>query len=67
MEWTCDYGDGRLYRNVTIAELLDGRAVRVTDYRGEPTATPPWRRSLTAHLDMPDDGIWKDNAHLGHH
>ncbi|MEY2231519.1 hypothetical protein [Streptomyces sp. BF23-19] len=66
-EWTCDYGDGRLYRNVTIAELGDGRAVRVTDYWGEPTSTPPWRRPLTARLDMPGDGIWKDHDHLGHH
>ncbi len=24
VEWTCDYGDGRLYRNVTIGELEDG-------------------------------------------
>ena len=39
VEWTCDYGDGRLYRNVTIAELEDGRAVRVTDYWGEPVDT----------------------------
>jgi hypothetical protein len=31
VEWTCDYGDGRLYRNVTIGELEEGRAVRVTD------------------------------------
>ena len=31
VEWTCDYGDGRLYRNVTIGELEDGRAIRVTD------------------------------------
>jgi hypothetical protein len=38
-EWTCDYGDGRLFRNVTIGELEDGRAVRVTDYWGEPTDT----------------------------
>jgi hypothetical protein len=35
--------DGRLYRNVTIGELRDGRAVRVTDYWGEPTSTPQWR------------------------
>src|SRR5215207_9568430 len=47
VEWTCDYGDGRLYRNVTIGELEDGRAVRVTDYWGEPTSTPEWRRPLT--------------------
>ncbi|MFD0268636.1 nuclear transport factor 2 family protein [Streptomyces sp. NPDC127106] len=67
VEWTCDYGDGRLYRNVTIAELREGRAVRVTDYWGEPTTTPPWRLPLTARLDMPGDGIWKDHRHLGHH
>ncbi|MGW1638327.1 hypothetical protein [Streptomyces lavendulae] len=67
VEWTCDYGDGRLFRNVTIAELRNGRAVRVTDYWGEPTSTPPWRRPLTARLDMPGDGIWKDHDHLSHH
>src|SRR3954469_20339827 len=50
VEWTCDYGNGRLYRNVTICELEDGRAVRVTDYWGEPTSTPEWRRSLTDPL-----------------
>ena len=26
VEWTCNYGDGRLYRNVTIGELEDGRS-----------------------------------------
>src|SRR3954469_11475302 len=52
VEWTADYGDGRLYRNVTIAELKDGHAIRVTDYWGEPTSTPEWRRSQTARLDM---------------
>ncbi len=67
VEWTCNYGDGRLYRNVTIGELEDGRAIRVTDYWGEPTDTPAWRRPLTARLDMPADGIWPDNEHLAHH
>jgi hypothetical protein len=67
VEWTCDYGDGRLYRNVTIGELEDGRAIRVTDYWGEPTSTPEWRRSLTERLDMPGDGTWPDAAHLAHH
>jgi len=67
VEWTCDYGDGRLYRNVTIAELEDGRAVRVTDYWGEPTPTPEWRQSLTDRLDMPGDGTWPDADHLAHH
>jgi hypothetical protein len=67
VEWTCNYGDGRLYRNVTIGELENGEAVRVTDYWGEPTDTPLWRVPLTDRLDMPGDGIWKDNDHLSHH
>jgi hypothetical protein len=67
VEWTCNYGDGRLYRNVTIAELRDGAAHRITDYWGEPTTTPEWRRSTTERLDMPADGIWKDDDHLTHH
>jgi hypothetical protein len=67
VEWTCNYGDGRLYRNVTIGEVRDGKAFRVTDYWGEPTTTPDWRKPLTDTLDMPGDGIWPDNAHLGHY
>ena len=67
VEWTCDYGDGRLYRNVTIGELEEGRAVRVTDYWGEPTPTPEWRRRLTDRLDMLGDGSWPDAERLAHH
>ncbi len=66
VEWTCDYGDGRLYRNVTIGELEGGRAVKVTDYWGEPTTTPEWRRAVTSSLAMPADGIWPDGEHLTH-
>ena len=67
VEWTANYGDGRLYRNVTIGELQDGHAARVTDYWGEPTETPEWRRPVTDKLDMPGDGIWPDAEHLGHY
>jgi hypothetical protein len=67
VEWTCNYGDGRLFRNVSIAEILDGQDVTVTDYWGEPTTTPDWRRPLTDRLDMPGDGIWKDIDHLAHY
>jgi len=67
VEWTANYGDGRLYRNVTIGELQNGKAARVTDYWGEPTDTPEWRRPMTDKLDMPGDGIWPDAQHLGHH
>jgi hypothetical protein len=67
VEWTCNYGDGRLYRNVTIGEIANGEAVRVTDYWGEPTETPAWRRPLTDRLEMPGDrGIWPDDEQLGH-
>jgi hypothetical protein len=67
VEWTCNYGDGRLYRNVTIGELEDGEAVRVTDYWGEPTTTPEWRVPMTDRLEMPADGTWPANAQLSHH
>jgi hypothetical protein len=67
VEWSCNYGDGHLYRNVTIGELRDGHAVRVTDYWGAPAETPASRRDRTARLNMPGDGIWKDAAHLGDH
>ena len=40
VEWSCDYGDGHVYRNVSIAELRDGFATTVTDYWGEPATTP---------------------------
>ena len=58
VEWTSDYGDGRLYRNVTIGRLQDGEAVRVTDYWGEPFDRPAWREGMTAALPMPPDGAW---------
>lgn len=67
VEWTCNYGDGRLYRNVTIGELENGEAVKVTDYWGEPTDTPEWRQPLTERLEMPADGIWPSNERLGHY
>ncbi len=51
----------------TIAELHDGQATTVTDYWGEPTTTPEWRRALTDRLTMPADGIWKDAQQLSHY
>ena len=58
VEWSTDYGDGRVYRNVSIAELSDGKAIRVTDYWGEPFTPPAWREALAQRLDMPRDGVW---------
>ena len=47
-----------MFRNVSIAEVRDGEAVRVTDYWGEPFTQPAWRTSLSEPLDMPGEGIW---------
>lgn len=58
VEWSTDYGDGHVYRNVTLAELRDGQAVRVTDYWGAPFDPPAWRQALADELDMPADGVW---------
>ena len=52
VEWNSDYGDGRVYRNVSIGELRNGKVVRVTDYWGEPFARPEWRRGLSDSEDV---------------
>jgi len=67
VEWSINYGDDRIYRNVTIGELEDGRAIRVTDYWGEPLETPEWRKGITERLEMPPDGIWPALDRLGHY
>jgi hypothetical protein len=67
VEWSNNYGDGEVYRNVTIAELQDGKAIRVTDYWGKPFTTPGWRQELTETLNMPSDGIWPSVDNLTHH
>jgi hypothetical protein len=58
VEWSTDYGDGRVYRNVSVADLRDGQAIRVTDYWGEPFDPPDWRGPLADALDMPREGVW---------
>jgi hypothetical protein len=67
VEWSADYGDGAIYRNVTIAEIEGGEAVRVTDYWGMPFDTPDWREEMTDRLDMPADGRWPSADRLAHH
>jgi hypothetical protein len=52
VEWNSDYGDGRIYRNVSIGELQDGKVARVTDYWGEQFARPEWRRGLSDSEDV---------------
>jgi len=46
------------YRNVTVADLRDGQAIRATDYWGEPFQPPAWRKSLAHRLDLPPHGVW---------
>ncbi|MCP3785112.1 hypothetical protein NLX85_17220 [Micromonospora sp. A3M-1-15] len=58
VEWSNDYGDGRIYRNVSIAELRNGEAIRVTDYWGEPFTAPEWRQALGEKLDLRGSGVW---------
>jgi hypothetical protein len=67
VEWSNDYGDGAVYRNLTIAQIENGEAVRVTDYWGKPFETPEWREELTERLDMPSDGRWPSADRLSHH
>jgi hypothetical protein len=52
VEWNTDYGDGRVYRNVSIGELRNEKVVRVTDYWGEPFTPPEWRRGLSDSEDV---------------
>jgi len=52
VEWNTNYGDGRVYRNVSIGELKHGKVVGVTDYWGEPFARPDWRRGLSDSEDV---------------
>jgi len=67
VEWSINYGDDRIYRNVTIGELEHGEAVRATDYWGEPVKTPEWRIGVTKSLEMPPDGIWPSKDRLKHY
>ncbi len=67
VEWSNDYGDGAIYRNVTIAQIQDGEAVRVTDYWGKPFETPAWREEMTDRLDMRPIGRWPSAERLSHH
>ena len=67
VEWSNDYGDGAIYRNVTIARIEDGQAVQVTDYWGKPFETPEWRQEMTDRLDMSQTGRWPSADQLSHH
>jgi hypothetical protein len=60
VEWSTDDGDGRVYRNVSIVELRDGKAVRVTDYwvncSRRPRGAGRWRSSWRCRPTAPGRG-----------
>ena len=58
VEWSTDYGDGRVYRNVTVAELQDGHAVRLTDYSGRALRATRVAGAAGGELEMPSEGVW---------
>lgn len=58
VEWSVDYGDGHVHRNVTVAELVEGVAVRVTDYWGTPGEPPEARDVPTEPLPPEADELW---------
>jgi hypothetical protein len=43
LEGTIDYGDGTPVSYVGIAELRDGKLVRITEYFANPFEAPAWR------------------------
>lgn len=55
-EWSADYGDGVVWRNVSVFRFLDGRIVEETDYFGEPFPPPEWRRDLVEIEELPKPG-----------
>ena len=57
VEWSADYGDGKVWRNASFFKLQDGRIIEETDYFGEPFEGPAWRADLVdiEHLPTPTD------------
>ena len=56
--WSTDYGDGRVYRNVSVAELRDGRRSASPTTGASRSSRPPGGRSSRTSLEMPADGAW---------
>jgi ketosteroid isomerase-like protein len=54
--WSADYGDGKVWRNVSVFRCRDGRITEETDYFGEPFPPPEWRRDLVEVEDLPGPG-----------
>jgi ketosteroid isomerase-like protein len=51
LEGTIDYGDGTPVSYVGIAELRDGKLVKLTDYFANPFAAPAWRADIVERME----------------
>ncbi len=52
-EWSANYGDGKVWRNVSVFLLRDGKIVEETDYFGDPFPAPAWRADLVEIEELP--------------
>jgi ketosteroid isomerase-like protein len=51
VESTIDYGDGIPVNYVGIAELRDGKIVKMTEYFANPFEAPAWRADIVERMD----------------
>jgi hypothetical protein len=51
LEGTIDYGDGTPVSYVGIAELRDGKLMKITEYFADPFEAPAWRASLVERME----------------
>jgi len=51
VEGTIDYGDGVPVSYVGIAELRDGKVVKMTEYWANPFEAPAWRADIVERMD----------------
>jgi SnoaL-like protein len=51
VEGTIDYGDGIPVSYVGIAELRDGKVVKITEYFANPFEAPAWRADVVERMD----------------
>lgn len=55
-QWSADYGDGKVWRNVSLFRLVDGLIVEEIDYFGDPFEGPAWRADLVEIEELPRPG-----------
>jgi len=51
IEGSIDYGDGTPVSYVGIAELRDGKLVKITEYFASPFEAPAWRAGLVERME----------------